>query len=297
MTGQLDPFGEVAVEGAVIPRVRQIIAHEQAADALDVAADAHRWEAARLIAEELAAGKSQRQLAAEIGKSQTHVSRMARVWQARESLETQQPGAFNELYQALAAKPVPAAIEAPPTASADEAVIDSPETLTQRTARPDPLRRIIIGDILDAMETVFGPEAAAEVERLADEQEALIDAARRYLRYGVTDMPPITWKPVTPGSTPAKARGALGAERNRLGEWEIRVAYEVGKFLKWCESAGICIEGKSRARLVFPAQLTYPGEHMPADWGPDDEHAAALGHFYSWYYTRDELCEMTGAAS
>lgn len=67
-------FGEI-----LSPRVQQIIRLERQAD------DA-QWEAARLIAEELAEGKSQRQLAREIGKSQAHVFRMNRCWALRETL-------------------------------------------------------------------------------------------------------------------------------------------------------------------------------------------------------------------
>ncbi len=61
-------------------RVEAIIFHEHAADALQATRDEHRWDAARLIAEELASGKSQRQLGEEIGRDHKHVARMAKVW-------------------------------------------------------------------------------------------------------------------------------------------------------------------------------------------------------------------------
>lgn len=63
-------------------RVGQIIQHEQLADELQSKSDEHRWEAARLISEELADGKTQRELGREIGKSQTHVSFAAKTWDA-----------------------------------------------------------------------------------------------------------------------------------------------------------------------------------------------------------------------
>lgn len=94
------------------PRIAEIIDHERQADQLAAAADAHRWEAARLIAAELAGGKTQRQLAAQIGKSQAHVSFMARAW--RDYHGNQDRPAFAEVYQALKAAPAPSAIGAPP---------------------------------------------------------------------------------------------------------------------------------------------------------------------------------------
>ena len=59
-------------------RVSRIILCETEADEHEQAGRL-RWEAAQLIAAELEAGKSTRDLAGEIGKSQTHVTRMARV--------------------------------------------------------------------------------------------------------------------------------------------------------------------------------------------------------------------------
>lgn len=68
-------------------RVLEIIHHERAADEAEATADEHRWEAARLISEELAAGTSQRDLATAIGQSQSQVFRKNAVWErfARES--------------------------------------------------------------------------------------------------------------------------------------------------------------------------------------------------------------------
>ena len=62
-------------------RVAKIIECERQADQHAKAADELRWEAAELIASELADGKTQRQLAAEIGKTHNHARWMARAWQ------------------------------------------------------------------------------------------------------------------------------------------------------------------------------------------------------------------------
>jgi hypothetical protein len=78
-------------------RVAEIISHERQADDLSAQSDGHRWEAARLISEELPDGKSQRQLAAEIGKHHSHVQRMAKCWTWR----LKSPGetrTFNQVY-------------------------------------------------------------------------------------------------------------------------------------------------------------------------------------------------------
>jgi Putative DNA-binding protein N-terminus len=61
-------------------RIEEIIKCEAEADQHQKDADELRWRAARLIAEELATGSTQRQVAAEIGKDQAHVSRMNQVW-------------------------------------------------------------------------------------------------------------------------------------------------------------------------------------------------------------------------
>jgi hypothetical protein len=53
---------------------------EAEAQRLSTSADGLRWEAAELIAAELESGKTQRQLAEEIGKSVMHVNYMNKVW-------------------------------------------------------------------------------------------------------------------------------------------------------------------------------------------------------------------------
>ena len=65
---------------ALSPRVAEIISHESDAEKLQADADAHCWEAARLISEELSTGTSQKVLAYSISKSQPHVSKCAAVW-------------------------------------------------------------------------------------------------------------------------------------------------------------------------------------------------------------------------
>ena len=78
--GHRETAAEIAgpvVDAELVPeRVDQIIQHEAAADQKASEAEEHRWEAARLISEELADGKSQVRLADEIGKSETHVRYM-----------------------------------------------------------------------------------------------------------------------------------------------------------------------------------------------------------------------------
>lgn len=77
MTTELVPIADAAPEQPVAA----IRWHEEAADLLHERGDYHRWEAARLIAEELEGGrKTQPQLATEVGKSQQHVSQMRAVW-------------------------------------------------------------------------------------------------------------------------------------------------------------------------------------------------------------------------
>lgn len=72
---------------------------EAEADRLSASADALRWEAAELIAAELESGKTQRQLAEEIGKHHTHVGFMSRVWDKFGYLGIQGRPGFNGAYQ------------------------------------------------------------------------------------------------------------------------------------------------------------------------------------------------------
>lgn len=61
--------------------------------------DECRWRAAELIAAELATGKTQRQLAEEIGKTHQHAGYMNRVWTRFGNLGCQDRPPFNEAYR------------------------------------------------------------------------------------------------------------------------------------------------------------------------------------------------------
>jgi hypothetical protein len=99
MSGELaHGVREIAVDDALFgdvltPRVQRIIQLERQAD------DA-QWEAARLICEELAEGKTQRQLAREIGKGLTHVHYMAKCWRLR--VHYSEHASFSEFYNSPA---------------------------------------------------------------------------------------------------------------------------------------------------------------------------------------------------
>lgn len=64
--------------------------------------DQLRWTAARLIAEELTTGKTQRQVAEEIGKSVTHVNFMNQVWRVYLG---KQERSFHSCYQEVKRRP------------------------------------------------------------------------------------------------------------------------------------------------------------------------------------------------
>jgi hypothetical protein len=61
-------------------RIAEIKRHLSIAEGDERTVSAHRWEAARLIWEEIEEGKSRRELAREIGKSHTHVRYMYNCW-------------------------------------------------------------------------------------------------------------------------------------------------------------------------------------------------------------------------
>ena len=84
---------------ALPSRVEQIVALERQADDLDKQSDDLRWEAARLIVEELEeTKKTQRALAREIGKSHTHVSHMKRAWLLAQEYPDLRKERFQMLY-------------------------------------------------------------------------------------------------------------------------------------------------------------------------------------------------------
>lgn len=108
---------EIAVDDALFgeilsPRVQQIIRLEREAD------DA-QWEAARLITEELAAGKSQRQLAREIGKSLSHVHYMAKCWKLSVHYSEHSYASFSEFYNSPLIRTAEGKAESEPAKEAD----------------------------------------------------------------------------------------------------------------------------------------------------------------------------------
>jgi len=82
----------------IMDRVQQIIQLEADYDKLSAEAEANRWETARLYAEELAAGKSQRGLAREVGKSEGHIRRMRKCWEIGRVLKDADMPKFNTAY-------------------------------------------------------------------------------------------------------------------------------------------------------------------------------------------------------
>ena len=99
---------------------------EAEADRLSAESDALRWEAARLISELLDGGMTQRQVAAEIGKSQSHVKIMNRV---AEYHGTQDGSSFDSLYQAAKSHPAPVD-DAPARGRRHEPAPTDPPTFT-----------------------------------------------------------------------------------------------------------------------------------------------------------------------
>lgn len=82
--------------------VEAIIEHLKLADGDESEVSYHRWEASRLIWEEIKAGKSRRGLAGDIGKSHTHVRYMFNCWElVGRKLEVSDPHElpnFQEIY-------------------------------------------------------------------------------------------------------------------------------------------------------------------------------------------------------
>jgi hypothetical protein len=115
-------------------RVEEIIRLETDADRLARDYEANRWETARLIAAELDDGKTQRQLAAEIGKSQKHVDYMARTWRLSENLGSQDRPTFNDAYHSSEVRGTPAIRSQHP--SADDAPAGSTEPSRDQFAPP-----------------------------------------------------------------------------------------------------------------------------------------------------------------
>jgi hypothetical protein len=142
------------------------------------------------------------------------------------------------------------------------------------------------------------PALDEEGRRIYADTLTVRDAARTYLRTGDCPLPPRNWTHEQirsrGGRTPiSAAKNRLASERMRLFVWSIIVELEVGRFLIWCDKAGI----KIGEQVTFPERLRYRLEDgdppLPAEWTAEDEHHAALGHFYGWWCTRDELAAMS----
>jgi hypothetical protein len=150
----------------------------------------------------------------------------------------------------------------------------------------------------------WGLAADDELCGIYAEHVLIRDAARKLLRHGNCPMPPGGWtwtrdpKARPGGRTPlSAANNRVSRERRRLAIWEILVEMEVGGFLIFCDKAGI----KVGRGITFPDRLRYPLEDgdppLPDDWTAEDEHHAALGRFYGWFYTKAELAGLAGSGS
>jgi hypothetical protein len=118
---------------------------------LEKRAESDLWDIARLISEELADGKSQRQLAREIGKGQTHVSYMAKTWALfGDHLGDQ---SFNEVYHSPEVRGAP---QPEPTAQPEPTTRPTP-TITSRPTgprvTPDPVTGRVYTDDLPHHDT------------------------------------------------------------------------------------------------------------------------------------------------
>lgn len=83
--------------------------HEQAADLLSERSDSHRFEAARLMYDEIVVDgiETGQSLAEKIGRSDVHVSRCVRIHKIIVSNLGSESRSWNELYQHVKAKPAP----------------------------------------------------------------------------------------------------------------------------------------------------------------------------------------------
>jgi hypothetical protein len=109
-------LAEPIVEGVIVPEgIDAIIKLEAEYDRMAADAKTNRWDAAERYAEELAKpGMTQTKLAALVGKTQPHVSKMSAAW-AKYSLENNRPS-FQDVYRELSSKPEAPAIDSAPKA-------------------------------------------------------------------------------------------------------------------------------------------------------------------------------------
>lgn len=159
----------------------EIIAHELEADRLQREGDAHRWEAARLIVEELDAGKTQRALAAEIGKSATHVNHMAQTW--RVCLGKHERPPWNEAYHSPEIRRSEKMPKTEPLTSAPPAPADAEPPFQKRQPRQSPgtgqSREALVRKTVQSHLNKTGrlPSARGVARELGDKDDRAVRAA------------------------------------------------------------------------------------------------------------------------
>jgi hypothetical protein len=114
VTSTLDTWPSAGRPGDLSP---QTTGHPSTRPGLERQSEESQWEAARLIAEELAEGKSQRQLANEIGyRSHVTVGYKAQTWRTFGHLGDQERPSFNEAFhspEVRGGQPKPAPLPGP----------------------------------------------------------------------------------------------------------------------------------------------------------------------------------------
>ncbi len=156
-------------------RVVEIIECEKQAEQHEAIADDFRWKAAELIAAELAAGKTQRQLAAEIGKDHRHIGRMNRVWQRFGDLGPQERPAFNEAYQQAKRAEADADEDRRRTAVAYQTTLYSPAAIIAHLADGDKTAPQIAAHMRDYEQYISADRQ--QLRRAAEFLLALADAS------------------------------------------------------------------------------------------------------------------------
>ncbi len=170
-------------------RVERIIELEAEADDLENRADDARWEAARLIYEEVAAGKSIGRLSKQVEKSHTHVSRMRRVWENWLQQQIQFPEVerplITDAYEEAKNK---AQVEHVPHGQAETQVSDPGEDVIDGEViegefiddEPEPFDRI--GTFKQVVQTFDPTDASAgELRDLLTEVEVLVENLRGWI--------------------------------------------------------------------------------------------------------------------
>jgi hypothetical protein len=104
---ELTPVEESALGKIPDQPVGAIRWHEEAADLLAERSDAHRFEAARIMHDEIVVRgrETQRSMAEKTGKSHVHVGRCIEVHKIIVGNPGYQDGSWNELYQQVKSRP------------------------------------------------------------------------------------------------------------------------------------------------------------------------------------------------